>query len=147
MTSPSMRFTLPMKSATKRLVGPLVELVRRGDLLHRAAIHDRDPARHRQRLVLVVGDDDEGDADALLQAGQLELHLLAQLGVERRQRLVEQQHLRALDQARASATRWRCPPDSWSGLRPRAGRSRTISEASLTRGPISAAGTPPTLRP
>ena len=41
---------------------------------------------------------DEGDADLVLQADQLELHLLAQLLVERRERLVEQQHLRALHQ-------------------------------------------------
>ena len=52
----------------------------------------------RQRLLLVVGHDHEGDADLVLQADQLELHLLAQLLVERRERLVEQQDLGPLDQ-------------------------------------------------
>ena len=45
-----------------------------------------------------MGDDHEGDADGMLQAHQLELHGLAQLGVERRERLVEQQDLGPLDQ-------------------------------------------------
>ena len=67
---------------------------------------------NRQRLVLVVGHHDEGDADLLLELGQLEAHGLAQFGVERRERLVEQQHLGFFTSARASATRWRWPPDN-----------------------------------
>ena len=53
----------------------------------------RDAVGHAERFVLVVGDQHEGDADRLLQPAQFDLHLLAQLLVERRQRLVEQQHL------------------------------------------------------
>src|SRR3546814_2512168 len=48
--------------------------------------------RHRERFFLVVGHKDEGDAGLRLQALQLDLHFLAQLEVERRERLVEQQH-------------------------------------------------------
>jgi hypothetical protein len=44
-----------------------------------------------------VGDEDEGDAEPL-QRLQLLLHLLAQLQVERAQRLVQQQHLGLVDQ-------------------------------------------------
>jgi hypothetical protein len=44
-----------------------------------------------------VGDVDEGDADLALDALELDLHLLAQLEVQRAERLVEQQHLRAVD--------------------------------------------------
>jgi len=47
-----------------------------------------------------MGDVDEGDAGAPLQAAQFGAHVLAQLEIERRQRLVEQQHLR-LDRQRA----------------------------------------------
>ena len=65
-----------------------------GQLLDDAAIHYRDPVRHRQRLLLVVGDVDEGDADPFLDALQLDLHLLAQLQVEGTERLVEEEHLR-----------------------------------------------------
>ena len=52
----------------------------------------------RHRLLLVVRDDDEGEAELLLQAHQLEARALAQLAVERRQRLVEQQELGPLGQ-------------------------------------------------
>ena len=45
-----------------------------------------------------MGDEDEGDAELLLQRFQLLLHLLAQLEVERAERLVEQQHLGLVDQ-------------------------------------------------
>ena len=47
-------------------------------------------------LFLVVGDDDEGDAEGFLDLDQLELGFLAQLLVERAERLVEQQELGAL---------------------------------------------------
>ena len=50
------------------------------------------------RLFLVVRDVDEGDADLGLDPLQLDLHLLAELQVERAQRLVEQQHLRLVDE-------------------------------------------------
>ena len=76
----------------------LVERPRRGDLQDLAVLHHRDLGRHAERLLLIVGDDDEGDADLGLQAHQLELHLLAELLVEGGERLVEQQQLRPLDQ-------------------------------------------------
>ena len=54
-----------MKSATKRVVGWVVERLRCADLLDPAAVHDRDPVAHRERLLLIVGHVDEGDADVL----------------------------------------------------------------------------------
>ena len=63
----------------------------------RPRVEDGQAVAHRQRLLLVVGDVDEGDADLALDALELDLHLLAQLEVERAERLVEQQHLRAVD--------------------------------------------------
>ena len=69
----------------------LVDLARAADLLHPAAVHDGDPVGHRERLLLVVRHVDEGRAELGLDPLQLELHLLAQLHVERAQRLVEQQ--------------------------------------------------------
>ena len=50
--------------------------------------------RQRQRLALVVGHVDGGEAELALQPLELEAHALAQLGVEIGQRLVEQQELR-----------------------------------------------------
>jgi hypothetical protein len=78
--------------------GKAVQLVGRVDLLHAPAIHDGDAVRQRERLRLVVRHVHERDARLLLHADELELHLLAQLGVERCERLVEQQHLRMRDE-------------------------------------------------
>ncbi len=55
-------------------------------------------SREDQRLFLVVGDEDEGDADIPLQRQQLDLELLAELEIERAQRLVEQQHAAVVDE-------------------------------------------------
>ena len=73
----------------------LVHLRRRADLLDPALVEHGDAVAHRERLFLVVRDVDERDAEVALQRLQEDLHLLAQLQVERAERLVEQQHLRA----------------------------------------------------
>ena len=51
---------VPMKLATKRFGGPLVDLERRADLLELAVLHHGDAVAHRHRLDLVVGDVDGG---------------------------------------------------------------------------------------
>ncbi len=71
---------------------------RRIQLLDPAAMHHCDPVRHRQRLVLVMRDEDRGGADLAQQALEVDLHGLAQLAVERREGLVEQQKLRPDDE-------------------------------------------------
>ncbi len=73
---------------------PGIDLERRAVLLQPPAVHHGDLVGQRQRLGLVVGDIDEGDAGAALQLLQLDAHALAQLGVEIGQRLVEQQDRR-----------------------------------------------------
>ena len=45
-----------------------------------------------------MGDEEEGDADVALDRLELHLHLLAQLEVERAERLVEQEHPRPVDE-------------------------------------------------
>ena len=65
--------------------------MRAADLDDLALVEDGDAVGERQRLLLVVGDEDGGDADLALDLLQLDLHLLAQALVERAQRLVEQQ--------------------------------------------------------
>ena len=76
----------------------LVDLLRGPELHDPAAVHDGEPVRHLEGLLLVVGDEDEGDADLLLQRGQLGSQRVPQLRVERAQRLVQQQHRRLEDQ-------------------------------------------------
>ena len=76
----------------------LVDLARAADLLDPAAVHDRDPVGHRERLFLVVRHVDERRPELVLDPLQLELHLLAQLHVERAERLVEQQRRGPVDE-------------------------------------------------
>ena len=82
-----------MKSATKRLFGRVVDLVRGADLLQLSILEDSDLCRERHRLDLVVRDIDDCRARLLMQALDLNAHVDAQLGVEVRERLIEQEHL------------------------------------------------------
>ena len=77
---------------------PLVEALRVGQLLVAALVHHGDAIGHRHRLLLVVGHVDERDPDLLLDALELDLHLLAELEVERAEGLVEQQDRRPVDE-------------------------------------------------
>ena len=85
-----------MKSATKRFAGRAVDLLRRAELgdARRASItamrSDRISASSWSWVT-----NSGGQAEPALQALHLELHLLAQLAVERAERLVEQQQARA----------------------------------------------------
>ena len=72
---------------------PLVQRLGALELLDAAVVHDRDPVAHDERLVLVVGHEDEGGSEPLLQVLHLDLHLLAQLQVEGGHGLVEEQHV------------------------------------------------------
>ena len=68
-------------------------------------IHDAHARGQCHRLLLIVRDHDEGDAKLLLNVEQLELGMLAQLAIERGQRLIEQEQFGRLTSARTSATR------------------------------------------
>ena len=78
----------------------VVDLVRRRGLLHAALVDDHDLLGDLQRLLLVVRDEDRRHVDLVVEAAQPRAQLLADAGVERAERLVEQQHLR-LDGQRA----------------------------------------------
>ena len=71
-----------------------VELVGRRVLFDASLVHDDDAVRHRERLGLGMRDKNEGDPQVALQQLQFALDVLAQVGVERAERLVEQQNLR-----------------------------------------------------
>src|SRR5205823_13588484 len=70
----------------------------RANLLDTALVEDRQAVAHGESLLLVVGDVDEGDPDLLLDRLELDLHLLAQLEVERTQRLVQEQDSGPVDE-------------------------------------------------
>ncbi len=69
-----------------------------GRLLDAAAIHHHHEVGQRHRLLLAVGDVHEGDAELGLQPLQLGPHPHPQERIEGRERLVEEQHLRAGDE-------------------------------------------------
>ena len=73
---------------------PVVELLRRCDLLQLALAHHGDAVAHRHRLDLVVRDVDGGRAEVALELRDLGPHLHAQLRVEVRERLVHQERRR-----------------------------------------------------
>ena len=74
--------------------GGLVDLRRLAHLLQPPIVHDRDMIGDAHGLVLVMGDIHEGDTDLVMDQRELQAHPLAQLEIQRRQRLVQQQHLR-----------------------------------------------------
>src|SRR5262245_31333517 len=76
---------------------PLVKFLGSTDLLDLARVHHSDAVAQGERLCLVVRDVNEGNAEATLQGMQFFLELLAQLEVQRAERLVQQQYLRLID--------------------------------------------------
>ena len=84
---------------------PLVDVLGRAGLLDAAVVHHDDHVGGRHRLRLVVRHVDRREAELVVQPPDLEAHLLAQVGVEVRQRLVEQQRSPARSPARAPAPR------------------------------------------
>ena len=55
-------------------------------------IEDGDAVGHRERFALIMGHEDKGETERTLKRPELALHRLAQLEIERSQRLVEKQH-------------------------------------------------------
>ena len=97
-TTPASRLLTPDEVRDERRARPVVDLARRRQLDDPTRVHDRDAIGHRQRLFLIVRHVDERDADLAVQALELELHLLAELEVERPERLVEEQDRGLVDE-------------------------------------------------
>ena len=76
----------------------LVDLDGRPDLLDPPRVHDGDPVAEAHGLALVVGDVEERDPDLVVDHVELDEHPLAELEVEGGQRLVEEEHLRLVDE-------------------------------------------------
>ena len=89
----------PDERGHERRAREVVDLRRRPDLLDPSVAHDHDPVGQREGLLLVVGDVDGGDPELALDRPDLLAQDDPDLGVERRQRLVEEQDL-GLDRQR-----------------------------------------------
>ena len=74
----------------------LIDLPRCADLLKLAVVHDDDPIAHGQGFFLIMGHVDEGDAEVFLKRLELQLHLLAQLQIQRPQRLIQKEQFRVV---------------------------------------------------
>ena len=85
----------------ERVGRAVVDVVGGADLLHFAVGHHAQPVAERHRLDLVVGDVDRRDGQFAVQPLQVAADLVAQLRVEIRQRLVEQERLRLAHQRAA----------------------------------------------
>ncbi len=72
----------------------MIERLRRSRLFDDATIHHHDTIRHGHRLDLVVCDVDGRRRQQLVQPLDLRAHLHAKLGIEVRQRLVEEKDFR-----------------------------------------------------
>ena len=59
-----------------------------------AIFHDHDPVGHCHRLNLIMGDENNRVAHALVQFLDLKPHLSAQLRIKVRERFVKQEHRR-----------------------------------------------------
>ena len=82
------------EAGDERVGGTIVDRGRRVDLHETPAAHDGDAVAERQRLVLVVRDQQRRDALVALQRADLVAQRDARPGVERGQRLVEQERAR-----------------------------------------------------
>ena len=76
----------------------MVDLVRRSHLVDVALVEDDDAVGQGERLALVVRDVHESGAGLPVDAAQFHLHLEPDLEIERRERLVQEQHARAIDE-------------------------------------------------
>jgi hypothetical protein len=81
------------KARHEEIRRPLVELDWRTNLLHDAIVHHGDPIADGIRFLLIMRDEDGRNSEALLEFAKLAANLDAQLRIEIRQGLVEEQHL------------------------------------------------------
>ena len=76
----------------------VVDIGGRADLLNVTVLHDHHGIRHRECLLLIVGNVDKGDAGLMLNILQFVLHILAELEIKCREGLVQKQHLGLIDE-------------------------------------------------
>ena len=75
--------------------GFVVDLVRAADLFDLAFVHDDDLVGELHRLLLVVGDQQAGHAQLTVKLIEPATQVLADLRIERAERFVQEQDLRA----------------------------------------------------
>jgi hypothetical protein len=122
--------------------GAAVDAVGGAVVLDLARVHHHDAVGDGHGLLLVVGDVDEGGPDSALDRLELVLHGATELEVERAQRLVSSSTSGSTASARASATRWRWPPEISCGRLAPLPFEADERQPVLGRGAAIGAGTP-----
>ena len=115
---PDKRLLWPDEAGDEAIGRLLIERTLRTDLSHRSFRHHDHPVGHDQRFLLVMRDHHRLTPVAAA-IGEFDAHGLAQLGIQVRQRLVQEQHVRARDQ-RASQRHtllWPARQLSWQPIR------------------------------
>ena len=84
----------PHRAGDKAVAGVAVYVLRRADLHQLAPVQNADAVAHRHGFNLIVSHEKKSLAQTDLQILQLRPQSLAQLGIQRRQRLIHQEHLR-----------------------------------------------------
>ena len=92
------KFVCPMNCAVYAVCGTGVDFARAGDLLEFSGAQEGDAVGHHHGFFLIVGDKDKGDADFALQRFKFDLHLAAEVGVERGERFIEEKQARTIYQ-------------------------------------------------
>ena len=101
---------------TNGVSGILVKLLRRAHLLDAAPVQHDHLVGDFERLLLVVGHEEARDVNLIVQPPQPGPQLFADLGIEgRRTARPAARPWAGGASARASATRWRWPPESCEG--------------------------------
>lgn len=77
--------------------GLVIDVDGSADLLDDAVRHDDDGVRHREGLLLIVRDVNEGDPQTAVHLFELDLHFFAHFQIERAEGFVEEQDLRFVD--------------------------------------------------
>ena len=113
-SSPRTRRICAPRADVGRVDPKLGKLMRCSDLMRPGRrLMTIDAVGHADRLADVVGHEDDGLVLGREDAGDLVRQRETRLVVERRERLVEQQESGSGHNVRASAARWRMPPESW----------------------------------
>ena len=93
----------------------VVDLAGRADLLDAALVHHHHAVGDFERLFLVVGDEDRGDVDLVVQRRSQRRSSLRTLASSAPNGSSSSRMRGSIASARASAMRWRWPPDNWLG--------------------------------
>jgi len=131
----------PEEGGDELRLGALEHRFGAADLLDLSLVHHGDAVRDGERLLLVVGDGNRGDAGRFQDLADFLAHLDAEPHVEVRERLVEEEHVGLRRERPRECDALFLPTGGWSGVSPCSGRS-TRSSISSTRSAVASAPSP-----